>query len=319
MNSSSQHVFPWGHSRRYNDFSTNFRKMFSERVQKISIDGGFTCPNRDGTKGRGGCNYCNNATFKPTYCQLEHSITEQVNRGVEFFARKYDSMKFLAYFQAYTNTYAPLHNLIEMYEEALQHPKVVGLVIATRPDCLPDDVLNYLEQKSKQFYVMVELGVESCNNQSLALINRGHTYEESVEAIQKLAARGIHNCAHLILGLPGESRAEMLNQASELSKLPLENLKLHQLQIHRHTVMEKQYNENPERFSIFQTFEEYTELVVEYLELLSPHIIVERFVSQSPKELLIAPQWGLKNFEFVAKLEKRLSELDTWQGRLFQE
>jgi hypothetical protein len=291
--------------------------MFSERVQKVSVDAGFTCPNRDGTKGTGGCTYCNNTTFKPSYCNLENTVTEQVNKGVDFFARKYASMSFLAYFQAYTNTYAPLVNLIDLYEEALKHPKIVGLVIATRPDCLPNDILDYLEEKSKQFYVMVELGVESSNNETLAFINRGHTYEESVEAIEKLSARGIHNCAHMILGLPGETRQTMLNQACELSKLPLENLKLHQLQIHRKTVMEKQYRDNPERFSIFHSVDDYIELVVDYLELLSPGIIVERFVSQSPRELLVAPQWGLKNFEFVAKLEKRMLERDTWQGRLF--
>jgi uncharacterized protein len=290
--------------------------MFSERVQKVSIDAGFTCPNRDGTKGTGGCTYCNNTTFKPTYCNLENPVSEQVNKGVEFFARKYDSMKFLAYFQAYSNTYAPLENLIALYDEALMHPKIVGLVIATRPDCLPNNVLDYLEKKSRQFYVMVELGVESCNNNTLAFINRGHSFEESAEAIQKLAARGIRSCAHMILGLPGETRETILSQARELSKLPLENLKLHQLQIHRHTVMEKQFRETPELFSIFHTVEEYIELVVDYLELLSPRIIVERFVSQSPRELLIAPKWGLKNFEFVDRLEKRLAERNAWQGRL---
>nr|HPR60503.1 TIGR01212 family radical SAM protein [Prolixibacteraceae bacterium] len=273
--------------------------------------------NRDGTKGTGGCTYCNNTTFKPSYCKLEHSVTAQVNKGVEFFARKYEAMKFLAYFQAYTNTYAPLENLIDLYEEALKHPKIVGLVIATRPDCLPKNVLDYLEEKSKQFYVMVELGVESGNNETLAFINRGHTFEDSAGAIEKLAARGIHNCAHMILGLPGETRETILNQARELSRLPLENLKLHQLQIHRKTVMEKQYRHNPDLFSIFHSVDDYIELVVDYLELLSPKIIVERFVSQSPRELLVVPKWGLKNFEFVAKLEKRMLERDTWQGRLF--
>ena len=286
-------------------------------MQKVSVDAGFTCPNRDGTKGTGGCTYCNNTTFKPSYCNLEHSVTAQLNKGVDFFARKYDAMKYLAYFQAYTNTYAPLENLIDLYEEALKHTKIVGLVIATRPDCLPNNILDYLEEKSKQFYVMVELGVESSNNETLTFINRGHTFEESAEAIEKLAARKIHNCAHMILGLPGETQETILNQARELSKLPLENLKLHQLQIHRKTVMEKQYRDNPDLFSIFHSVDDYIELVVDYLELLSPKIIVERFVSQSPRELLVAPQWGLKNFEFVAKLEKRLLERDTWQGRLF--
>ena len=312
------HIFHWGHSKRYNDFSTHFRKIFSERVQKVSIDAGFTCPNRDGKKGIGGCSYCNNATFKPTYCNLSMSITEQVEKGIRFFGQKYKSMKFLAYFQAYSNTYAPLADLKRLYEEALAHSKVIGLVIATRPDILPAEVLDYLEEKSKSCYVMVELGIESCEEDTLEYINRGHTFAESVEAIQQLSDRGIHSCAHMILGLPGEERETVLNQARKISQLPVENLKLHQLQIHKQTLMSKQYDDMPELFNLFETVDEYIELVVNYLELLNPSIVVERFISQSPPDLLVAPKWGLKNFEFVAKLEKRLHERNTWQGRLYE-
>ncbi|MCY1718765.1 TIGR01212 family radical SAM protein [Prolixibacteraceae bacterium Z1-6] len=312
-----QIIYSWGHKRRYNDFPTYFRNLFSERVQKVSVDAGFTCPNRDGSKGVGGCTYCNNKTFKPTYCNLENSVTNQVEKGIEFFAKKYKSMRFLAYFQAYTNTYAPLADLKTLYEEALQHPKIDGLVISTRPDAVNAELLDYLAELSKKVYVMVEFGLESHLDRTLESINRGHTFAESVWALQETAKRGINNCAHMILGLPGESRDELLEQARAISQLPVKNLKLHQLQIHKQTLLEKQFAEHPERFTLY-TAEEYIDLVVDYLELLHPDIIVERFISQAPIDMLIAPKWGLKNFEFVAKVEKRLKERDTWQGRLYE-
>ncbi len=286
-------------------------------MQKVSIDAGFTCPNRDGTRGRGGCTYCNNKTFKPSYCDLEKSISVQVEEGIQFFAKKYSSMKFLAYFQAYTSTYAPLEELKLLYEEALQHPKIVGLVISTRPDAVDASLLDYLAELSRKMYVMVEFGLESHLDKTLETINRGHSFAESVWALEQTAIREINNCAHLILGLPGENRNDWLEQARVISQLPVDNLKLHQLQIHRKTLLERQYERNPEKFPMF-TVEEYMELVVDYLELLNPKIVVERFVSQAPDEMLIAPKWGLKNFEFVAKVEKRLAERDTWQGRLFE-
>ena len=311
-----QSKYIWGHNRRYNDFSSYFKNKFEERVQKVSVDAGFTCPNRDGTKGRGGCTYCNNKTFNPSYCDLKTTVTEQIQQGVDFFARKYKSMKFLAYFQAYTNTYAPFEELKRLYEEALQHPKIVGLVISTRPDAVDEKLLDYLAELSRKTYVMVEFGLESHLNKTLETINRGHTFEESVWALEETAKRGINNGAHLILGLPGETRTDWLNQANAISELPVKNIKLHQLQIHKGTVLEKQYREYPDQFHIFSV-DEYINLVVDYLELLRPEIIVERFISQAPAELLIAPKWGLKNFEFVAKVEKRLKERETWQGRLY--
>jgi len=225
-------------------------------------------------------------------------------------------MRFLAYFQAYTNTYAPAGDLIKLYEEALQHPKIEGLVISTRPDAVNSEILDYLEVLSQKIYVMVEFGLESHLDRSLENINRCHTFAESVLALEETARRGINNCAHLILGLPGETRNDWLEQAHVISELPVKNLKLHQLQIHKKTVLEKKYNDNPSGFHLFSV-EEYTELVVDYLELLNPAIVVERFVSEAPSAMVVAPQWGLKNFEFVAKVEKRLAQRDTWQGRLF--
>ena len=309
--------FLWKSEKRYNDFSGYFRRKFDGRVQKISIDAGFTCPNRDGSRGTGGCSYCNNQTFSPAYCNLEKSVTAQLNEGIEFFALKYNSMKYLAYFQSYSNTYAPVENLQTLYEEALRHPKVIGLVIATRPDCLTPEILDYLQLLAQRYYIMVEFGIESHKNSSLEQINRGHTFEKSILALQETARRKIHNCAHLILGLPGETEADWLDQARVISSLPVENLKLHQLQIHKNTRMYCEYLQNPEQFSMF-TVETYLELVVQYLELLNPSIVVERFVSEAPDELLVAPRWGLKNFEFTAKLEKLLQARDTWQGRLFE-
>jgi radical SAM protein (TIGR01212 family) len=309
-------LYGWGHSKRYNDFSTHFRNLFNERVQKVSVDAGFTCPNRDGVKGVGGCTYCNNKTFKPSYCNLKSSVQDQIDEGIRFFGKKYSSMKFLAYFQAYSNTYAPLEILTKLYEEALINPKVIGLVVATRPDCLEDEVLDFFQNLSKTCYVMVELGIESCENKTLQQINRGHTFEESALAIERLSQRGIHSCAHLILGLPGEDRDVILRQARIISELPVENIKLHQLQIHSDTSLAVQYEKDPGIFHNY-TVEEFVDLVVDYLELLRPSIIVERFVSESPAKLLIAPNWGIKNFEFVAKVEKRLKERNTWQGKLF--
>jgi radical SAM protein (TIGR01212 family) len=303
--------------KRYNDFSGHFRKKFNGRVQKISIDAGFTCPNRDGTKGVGGCTYCNNQTFSPGYCDLKKSVSVQLDEGIAFFSRKYDSMNYLAYFQSYSNTYAPVENLKTLYSEALAHPEVVGLVIATRPDCVTPEILDYLQELAENYYVMLEFGIESHLDASLKKLNRGHGFAESVWALTEAGKRKIHTCAHLILGLPGETESDWLEQASVISELPVENLKLHQLQIHKGTRMNREYERNPEQFHMF-TVDEYLDLCVKYLELLNPRIIVERFVSESPDRLLVAPRWGLKNFEFTAKLEKLLAEKDTWQGRLYK-
>src|SRR5690554_4680827 len=253
-------VNTWGNSKRYNDFSNYFKSIFSKRVQKVSIDAGFTCPNRDGTKGRGGCTYCNNKTFKPNYCNLENNVTTQVAEGIQFFEKKYESMRFLAYFQAYTSTWAPLEHLKTIYEEALKHPKIVGLVISTRPDAVTEEILDYLSALSKKVYVMVEFGLESHLDTSLKKMNRGHTFDESVWALQQASMRGINTCAHLILGLPGENYEDWLNQAHVISSLPVKTIKLHQLQIHKRTVLEQQYFKDPSQFHIFSV-DEYVSLV----------------------------------------------------------
>ena len=301
---------------RYNDLSAYLSAHFPHKVQKISLNAGFTCPNRDGTVGYGGCTYCNNQTFNPAYCKTEKTVTEQLQEGKQFFARKYPDMKFLAYFQAYTNTYAELEELKRKYEEALSVPDVVGLVIGTRPDCMPDALLDYLEELNKRTFLIVEYGVESTDNGTLKRINRGHTFEVAQEAICKTAARGIRVGAHIILGLPGESKEMLVEQAGVLSALPLTTLKLHQLQLIKGTRMAAEYADRPEDFHLYSA-DEYIDLAIDYLEHLRPDIVLERFVSQSPKELLIAPDWGLKNHEFTDKVKKRMRERDSWQGKYY--
>ncbi len=302
--------------RRYNNYNELLKELFNNRVQKVSIHAGFTCPNRDGSKGRGGCTYCNNQTFVPGYCHPVKTITQQIDEGIQFFHRKekYSNQSYLAYFQSYTNTYDSLEKLRSIYEEALNHPRINGIVVGTRPDCVNDLILDYFEGLSKKTYVMIEYGIESTNDQTLAFINRGHDYQCAVDAINETARRGIYTGAHLILGLPGESRETILSHADKMNELPLTAIKLHQLQLVKGTIMAKQALTNPAGFQFF-TAADFIDLTIDFIERLSPKIAIERFVSQSPKDLLISPDWGLKNFEFVAKIEKRLEERDSWQGK----
>ncbi|MCM1108918.1 MAG: TIGR01212 family radical SAM protein [Clostridium sp.] len=299
----------------YYDLGTYLRSVFPCKVQKISLNAGFTCPNRDGTKGWGGCTYCNNQTFNPDYCRTEKSVTQQLEEGKAFFRRKYPDMKYLAYFQAYTNTYGETDRLMRMYEEALVVEDVVGLVIGTRPDCMPDCLLDRLAELNNRTFLLVEYGIESTDDHTLRRINRGHTYAEAVEAVQRTAARGIRTGAHVILGLPSESREGLLRSPRLLSGLPLTTLKLHQLQLIRGTRMAHEYEQCPASFHLY-TADEYIELVIDYVERLRPDLVLERFVSQSPRELLIAPDWGLKNYEFTERVKRRMRERGAWQGRL---
>lgn len=304
-----------GASSRYLNYNQVMKTEFRERVQKISINAGFTCPNRDGSKGRGGCTYCNNQTFSPAYCKPTKSIAQQVSEGIDFFHHKYQAQLYLAYFQSYTNTYDTLQHLRNTYEQALVNHKVVGIVVGTRPDCVNDELLDYFAHLAEKYYVMIEYGIESTHDATLDFINRGHNYQCAVDAIRATAARGIRVGAHMILGLPNEDRNLILQHADRLSELPLTALKLHQLQLVKGTVMAKQFSQNPEFFKLY-TADEYIDLVVDFVERLRPNIALERLISQSPKNLLIAPDWGLKNFEFVVKFEKRMAQRNALQGRL---
>ena len=290
----------------YHDFGSWIRNQLPFRVQKISIDAGFTCPNRDGRIGIGGCIFCDNKSFNPSYCSHKKSITEQLEDGKRFFAKKYPEMKYLAYFQAYTNTYDAVDKLKELYEEALKVEDVVGIVIGTRPDCVSSELLDYLEELNKRTFLIVEYGIESCNDDTLRFINRGHDFACTRKAVEETAKRGIYVGGHVIMGLPGEDASESLRQAPIISSLPLTMLKIHQMQIIKGTRLVKIYKERP--FHLY-TIEEYIDLITQYIGLLRSDLVLERFVTQSPPEMLIAPKWGLKNYEFTNLLNNRLREM----------
>lgn len=314
---AEHHIFAWGTSRRFNDYSSFVRKKFGGRVQKISVNVGLSCPNRDGTKGTGGCIYCDNSSFTPAYCNASDSIAVQLQKGREFFSRKYPDMRYIAYFQSYTNTYAPVETLEPLYHEAVSNG-IAGLIIGTRPDCISRDLLVMLARINQIVPVSIELGIESTNNQTLERINRHHTFEDTVNAAQLCAQYGLETGGHLILGLPGETAADFIVHAQRVSALPLKTLKLHQLQIIDGTPLATAYRQNPDSITTF-TLNDYIATVVTFLEHLSPDIVVERFVSVSPTEKLIAPKWNrMKNFEFVALIDKELELRNTWQGRLFE-
>lgn len=290
----------------YHDFGTWIRNQLPFRVQKISIDAGFTCPNRDGRIGIGGCIFCDNKSFNPSYCSHKKSVTEQLEDGKRFFEKKYPDMKYLAYFQAYTNTYDVVDKLKQLYEEALKVEDVVGIVIGTRPDCVSSELLDYLEELNKRTFLIVEYGIESCNDDTLRYINRGHDFACTRKAVEETAKRGIYVGGHVIMGLPGEDASESLRQAPVISSLPLTMLKIHQMQIIKGTRLAKIYKERP--FHLY-TIEEYIDLITQYIGLLRSDLVLERFVTQSPPEMLIAPKWGLKNYEFTNLLNNRLREM----------
>ena len=296
----------------YNDYGSWIRKKFDFRVQKISVNAGFSCPNRDGRISFGGCIYCNNKTFNPAYCDNTKSVTEQLSEGKIFFGRKYPEMKYIAYFQAFTNTYSTVDELKAVYEEALECDDVVGIAIGTRPDCISGPLLDYLEALNRQTFVTIEYGIESTNDDTLKKINRGHNFECAKRAVIETAGRGITTCGHIILGLPGENEVESLRQAPIISSLPLDILKMHQLQIIKGTKLANDYNQTP--FHLY-TVDEYISLIAEYIQYLRKDLVLERFVSQSPKEMLVAPYWGIKNYEFTNLLNNKLNSEGIYQGK----
>lgn len=296
----------------YKEFGTWLQAELGCKAQKLSVDAGLTCPNRDGTLGRGGCTFCDNRTFNPAYCRQGGSITDQLEAGKRFFARKYPTMKYLAYFQSYSNSYGTLSHLKELYEEALRVPDVVGLVIGTRPDCMPDALLEYLEELNRRTFLLVEYGVESANEETLVRVNRGHTFAQARECIIRTAQRGIRVGVHMILGFPWETRSELIRQAQLIASLPITTLKLHQLQVIKGTQLAREYELHP---WTLPTAEEYVDLVLEYISHLPSSLVLERFVSQSPPEYVIAPRWGLKNHEFSALVKKAIQKRSTQLGQ----
>ena len=312
-------MYPWGNERRFNAFPDYFRRLYGSRMQKVSVDAGFTCPNRDGTKGVGGCTFCNNKAFNPSYCLPEKSVTVQIDEGIEFHRKRYRKVEsYLAYFQAYSNTYASVERLSVLYNEALNHKDIRGLVIGTRPDCVNDEILDFLKELSKRCILLLEYGIESCYDKTLLRINRGHSFKEAVDAIESASSRCINVSAHFIFGLPGETRDEMLSEADIISGLPLRSVKFHQLQIIKGTEIEEEYKRNPADFEIF-SWDEYLSFIISFLERLNPDLVVERFTGEAPPRYLAREVWGKKRSDqIIGLIERKLEELNTWQGKRYE-
>lgn len=310
-------MFPWGDNRRFNSYSSYFTREFGSRVQKISIDAGFSCPNRDGKISTGGCTFCRNDAFNPSYCHPEKSIRQQIEEGVEFHQRRYRRAKsYLAYFQAYSNTYKPLDELEKLYREALSVDGVIGLVIGTRPDCINEETLEML--KSLNATVILEYGIESVYDQTLARVNRGHDFATAKRAIEITHKYGFHCGGHFIFGLPGETREMMLHAADIISELPLTTVKFHQLQIFKDTKMAEEYLANPSDFHLF-TLDDYIEFVIDFIERLNPGLVIERFAGEVPPRYLVSKPWlNLRYDQVLSLIEKRLEERDTYQGKYYK-
>lgn len=309
-------MYPWGDDRPYNSHASRIKDKYGTRLQKVSVNAGFTCPNRDGKVATGGCSYCNNASFTPSYCTDKESIESQISKGIEFVKWRYKNPGyFLAYFQAYSNTYAPLAILKERYGEALNHPEISGLVISTRPDCIDTEILDYIEGLSEKYFIFMEYGIESFYKDTLRIVNRGHTFEDTEKAIRITAKKNIHVTGHLIFGLPGETREMMLAEASIISSLPLNALKFHQLQVIRNTRMAIDYRKESKQFNLF-SLDEYIDFVINFLELLDPGIALERLASESPPGYRISEGFGNKRVDWVQKkIESVMKERNTWQGK----
>jgi radical SAM protein (TIGR01212 family) len=298
--------------RRYNSFGAYVKRRFGTTVYKVNVDAGFTCPNRDGTVGTTGCIYCNNDSFRPNSCRPTLSLGEQIRNGIAYIRKRYKAEKFLVYFQPYTNTYAPVGELELLYREALSDPSVAGLAIGTRPDAVDGEKVALLQSLAKKYLILVEYGMQSIYNRTLEFINRGHDYNTFLGALDLTRDRGILIGAHIIVGFPTETRDEMLSMADEISHLPVEFLKIHQLQVVRGTALEAIYRESP--FHVFG-YDEYLDFVTEFIERLSPRIVLERLFATAPDTILIAPQWGRSRQEILRDIEKRLEAKNTWQGR----
>ncbi len=306
--------------RRFNSYASYFRRKFGSRIQKVAINAGFTCPNRDGRVGVGGCSFCNNEAFTPSYCNTSLSVKRQIEEGITFHQNRYKmASHYLAYFQSFSNTYAPMEQLRALYDEALENPAIMGLIIGTRPDCVDEEKLEYFAELARERYVSIEYGVESCYDETLQRIDRGHTFECAKRAIVQSHQRGINTGAHFILGLPGESDEMLLAGVERINELPLTTIKFHQLQLFRDTPMAKEYDAHPERFR-FWNVEEYIALFIDILERLRPDIVVERFASEAPPRYHhTAPNWGLvRNETLLNMLDRELTRRATYQGRLYR-
>ena len=298
--------------RRYYAFSRFLRERFGARVYRVTIDAGFTCPNVDGSVAVGGCVYCDNRSFSPNRRLPRTTVREQVRRGIEILQRRYQADKFLAYFQAATNTYAPAEKLKKLYDEALEHPQIVGLAIGTRPDCVPDDILDLIESYARDRYVCLELGLQTMHDRSLDWMNRGHHFDAFIDAVQRCQGRGLDLCAHVILGLPGESREDMLATADALASLPVHAVKIHNLHVVKDTPLEKMYERGEAR--MFER-DEYVQIVCDFLEHLRPEMVIHRLSGDAPPDYLVAPLWCLDKPALLRAIHDELERRDSWQGK----
>lgn len=311
-------MFEWGDDRRFNSYSRYFRESMGGRVQKVAINAGFSCPNRDGTISTGGCSFCNNDAFTPSYCQPSKNITTQIDEGIEFHARRYrKAEKYLAYFQSFSNTHAPLETLKEIYNQALTHPRIAGIVVGTRPDCVDEAKLDWLADVARNHYVAVEYGIESTFDTTLQAVNRGHDFATARRAVEMTAARGLHTGGHFILGFPGETDEMLLAQTATINDMPLTTVKFHQLQLFKNTALADEWARTPERF-VFRGMDEYIDFFIEILRRLRPSLVVERFAGEAPPRHRVGGDWGVvRNEELAARLDRRLTQLNVRQGDLF--
>lgn len=316
---SENTTFPWGDSRRFNSYNAYFTKLFGSRVQKISIDAGFSCPNRDGKISTGGCTFCSNEAFNPSYCRPEKSIRQQIEEGIAFHRKRYRrANQYLAYFQPYSNTYKPIDELKRIYCQALEIPEIAGIVIGTRPDLIGNDILHYLSEIQKTHYVIIEYGIESVYDETLKRVNRGHDFIIARNAIELTASFGLPCGAHFIFGLPGENKAMMLAAADIISQLPLTTVKFHQLQIFKNTAIADEYLQHKDAFFLFD-LNEYIDFIIDFAERLNPDIVIERFAGEVPPRYLLSEPWmKLRYDEVLSRIEKRMEERNTWQGKHFR-
>jgi len=297
---------------RYYAYNFALKQRFGCRVQKISLDAGFTCPNVDGTVAKGGCTFCDNRSFSPSRRLPKAGILGQIDQSIQRMRSRYKNCKhFLAYFQPATNTYAPVERLRPLYEEALSHPQVVGLAIGTRSDCVPDDVLDLLEEIASRTYLSVEYGMQTMHNRSLDWMNRGHHHDSFLEAVERSQGRGFEICAHAMLGLPGESHEDMLATARELARVNVNAVKIHNLYCVKNTKLAEQVAAGEVEL-IGQ--DDYVQTVVDFLELLPPSMVVERISGDAPPDYFVGPSWCLDKPAVKKAIEEEFARRDSWQG-----
>lgn len=310
-------TYAWGDGRRFNSYSRFLLKKFGTRVQKLTLDAGFTCPNRDGTVGAGGCTYCLNDAFNPAYCSAAKPVAQQLEEGMAFHRHHYHGGAYLAYFQSFSNTYAPLDRLREIYRPAIEHPLVKGIVVGTRPDCVDDAKLDFFAELQRRMFVSIEYGVETCREETLRRINRGHHFSCADDAIRRTAGRGIHCTAHFIYGLPGETPDMWLEDLGIINRLPLDGVKFHQLQIIKGTAMQRDFELNSSDFHRF-TQKGYVRFIVQVAERLNPAFAIERFAGSVPPRFLFSDSWGLQRYDAILhQIEQLMEEQETYQGKFF--